>query len=274
MFLWTQVRVLTSRIGSAMYCIHMKSSLLHRWRFCIFWLVKYFNCICIHVCIPIAHKGNSRGTRHFTCGLAYMKHSEKPPWGDYEKTAAFVRNYTLCSEMRVRNLNYCTVTLTWSIGWSSNQYLLPCVLDNGPFACELLLVCVKFSQLLQVTLHFYIQPFHFTYKYICIIARWYFGRFKQHQTDFTELPEERPILLPCKQGNCKCFSYHYVPLNGGQPIRCSCKHTADNHSAMEPYKCKNSKGWCLLCTLRLSWELGIEWLNNSQYGTGCMIGMC
>ncbi|XP_067929613.1 protein FAM221A-like [Watersipora subatra] len=69
-------------------------------------------------------------------------------------------------------------------------------------------------------------------------------RFKQHQTDFAHPPEERPIQLPCKQKGCKCISYNYVPLNGGQPIRCSCKHPADSHSAMKPYKCKNVKAGC------------------------------
>lgn len=73
-----------------------------------------------------------------------------------------------------------------------------------------------------------------------------FVRYKQHQTDFIELPEERPINLPCKQSGCKCASYHYVPLNGGQPIRCTCKHPADSHSAMAPYKCKNAKGKILI----------------------------
>ncbi|KAF6016853.1 FAM221A [Bugula neritina] len=69
-------------------------------------------------------------------------------------------------------------------------------------------------------------------------------RYKQHQTDFVTLPEERPIRLPCKQGGCKCLSYHYIPLNGGQPIRCTCKHLADSHSERHPYKCKNSKAGC------------------------------
>ncbi|XP_070565706.1 protein FAM221A-like [Ptychodera flava] len=63
-------------------------------------------------------------------------------------------------------------------------------------------------------------------------------RYKQHKTDFDELPSERPIMVPCRVKGCKCKSYHYVPLNGSQPIRCRCKHFADDHSEIRPYKCK------------------------------------
>eukprot|EP00058_Branchiostoma_floridae_P001820 XP_002587308.1 hypothetical protein BRAFLDRAFT_239751 [Branchiostoma floridae] len=62
-------------------------------------------------------------------------------------------------------------------------------------------------------------------------------RYKQHKTDFQKLPEERPINLPCRVNGCKCAAYHYVPLNGSQPIRCGCKHYADNHSELFPYRC-------------------------------------
>ncbi|KAK7098130.1 protein FAM221A-like [Littorina saxatilis] len=71
-------------------------------------------------------------------------------------------------------------------------------------------------------------------------------RYKQHQTDFKEIPAERPIMLPCKVSGCRCVSYHYVPLNGGQPIRCTCKHMADEHNEKAPYVCK--KGGCTKCT--------------------------
>lgn len=71
-------------------------------------------------------------------------------------------------------------------------------------------------------------------------------RYKQHQTDFETIPKERPILLPCRAPGCMCASYHYVPMNGGQPIRCSCKHFADEHSEKAPYHCK--KGGCTKCT--------------------------
>ena len=63
-------------------------------------------------------------------------------------------------------------------------------------------------------------------------------RFHQHKTDFEKIPDARPILLPCKIKGCGCRSYHYVPLNGSQPIRCSCRHYTDNHTAVPPHKCK------------------------------------
>ncbi|BFZ04151.1 hypothetical protein BsWGS_07190 [Bradybaena similaris] len=71
-------------------------------------------------------------------------------------------------------------------------------------------------------------------------------RYKQHKTDFEEIPTKRPILLPCKVSGCPCASYHYVPLNGSQPIRCTCKHSADEHNVKPPYVCK--RGGCIKCT--------------------------
>ena len=62
-------------------------------------------------------------------------------------------------------------------------------------------------------------------------------RYKQHKTDFEDIPSTRPIHLPCRVSGCHCSSYHYVPLNGTQPIRCTCKHFADDHSEKKPYKC-------------------------------------
>ncbi|KAJ8298811.1 hypothetical protein KUTeg_022871, partial [Tegillarca granosa] len=71
-------------------------------------------------------------------------------------------------------------------------------------------------------------------------------RYKQHKTDFEKIPDERPILLPCRQKGCKCASFHYAPLNGSQPIRCSCKHMATEHSEVAPYMCKRGGG-CSKC---------------------------
>ncbi|XP_063777802.1 protein FAM221A isoform X1 [Pseudophryne corroboree] len=71
-------------------------------------------------------------------------------------------------------------------------------------------------------------------------------RYKQHKTDFKELPKDRPIHLPCKVSKCQCKSYHYVPLNGSQPIRCRCKHYADDHTVAGSYhctKCSNCAGF-------------------------------
>ncbi|GFO35059.1 protein fam221a-like [Plakobranchus ocellatus] len=71
-------------------------------------------------------------------------------------------------------------------------------------------------------------------------------RYKQHETDFAEIPSERPIKLRCRASGCACASYHYVPLNGSQSIRCTCKHLADDHKVKAPFVCK--KGGCTKCT--------------------------
>ncbi|XP_028645919.1 protein FAM221A isoform X1 [Grammomys surdaster] len=62
-------------------------------------------------------------------------------------------------------------------------------------------------------------------------------RYKQHKTDFETIPQQRPIDLPCRVSGCRCKAYHYVPLNGTQPIRCRCKHFADQHSAAPGFTC-------------------------------------
>ncbi|XP_068092118.1 protein FAM221A isoform X2 [Hyperolius riggenbachi] len=67
-------------------------------------------------------------------------------------------------------------------------------------------------------------------------------RYKQHKTDFKELPKDRPIHLPCKVSKCQCKSYGYVPRNGSQPIRCRCKHYSDDHSAAGSYHCTKCAG--------------------------------
>ncbi|XP_030333189.1 protein FAM221A isoform X2 [Strigops habroptila] len=69
-------------------------------------------------------------------------------------------------------------------------------------------------------------------------------RYKQHKTDYEVIPEDRPICVPCRVSRCPCQSYHYVPLNGTQPIRCRCKHFADQHSAAPGFSC-NSCSKCL-----------------------------
>lgn len=65
-------------------------------------------------------------------------------------------------------------------------------------------------------------------------------RYKQHQTDFAVIPDDQPIFLPCQVKGCRCASYHYVPLMGSSPIRCSCKHLANEHSEAKPFQCKKS----------------------------------
>lgn len=62
-------------------------------------------------------------------------------------------------------------------------------------------------------------------------------RYKQHKTDFETIPPQRPISLPCQVRGCPCRAYLYVPLNGTQPIRCRCKHFADQHSAAPGFVC-------------------------------------
>ncbi|KAB1275999.1 Serine/threonine-protein kinase 31 [Camelus dromedarius] len=62
-------------------------------------------------------------------------------------------------------------------------------------------------------------------------------RYKQHKTDFEAIPQQRPISLPCRVTGCPCRAYLYVPLNGAQPVRCRCKHFADQHSAAPGFTC-------------------------------------
>ncbi|ELW67588.1 Serine/threonine-protein kinase 31 [Tupaia chinensis] len=62
-------------------------------------------------------------------------------------------------------------------------------------------------------------------------------RYKQHKTDFETIPQQRPISLPCRVTGCPCRAYLYVPLNGTQPIRCRCKHFADQHSPAPGFAC-------------------------------------
>uniref|UniRef100_A0A8C5IN30 Protein FAM221A n=1 Tax=Junco hyemalis TaxID=40217 RepID=A0A8C5IN30_JUNHY len=64
-------------------------------------------------------------------------------------------------------------------------------------------------------------------------------RYKQHKTDYEELPKERPISVPCRVKGCPCPSYHFVPLNGTQPVRCRCKHLAEQHSAAPGFPCNS-----------------------------------
>ncbi|ELK12587.1 Serine/threonine-protein kinase 31, partial [Pteropus alecto] len=78
-------------------------------------------------------------------------------------------------------------------------------------------------------------------------------RYKQHKTDFETLPQQRPISLPCQVPGCQCRAYRYVPLNGAQPIRCRCKHFADQHSASPGFTCNacsKCSGFhsCFTCT--------------------------
>ncbi|XP_035651680.1 protein FAM221A isoform X5 [Oncorhynchus keta] len=79
-------------------------------------------------------------------------------------------------------------------------------------------------------------------------------RYKQHQTDFEEVPSERPIALPCRVQGCQCLAFQYVHLNGSQPVRCRCKHSAYDHSETSEHLC----GKCSSCS-------GFQ----SPYSCGC-----
>lgn len=69
-------------------------------------------------------------------------------------------------------------------------------------------------------------------------------RYKQHRTDYEELPKERPVLLPCRVKGCQCASYEYVHINGSKPVRCRCKHTTSEHKEDARHLCKK----CTHCT--------------------------
>ncbi|KAJ8267318.1 hypothetical protein COCON_G00124900 [Conger conger] len=68
--------------------------------------------------------------------------------------------------------------------------------------------------------------------------------YKQHQTDFEQVPEERPLALPCRVRGCRCASYLYVLQSGPQAARCRCKHSAQDHSEAPGHLC----GKCSTCT--------------------------
>ena len=71
-------------------------------------------------------------------------------------------------------------------------------------------------------------------------------RYKQHKTDFDEVPSNpKDRHLPCRAKGCKCAGYHYVPTMSGRPIRCTCKHTSEEHSEKAPFIC--AKNICQKC---------------------------
>lgn len=63
-------------------------------------------------------------------------------------------------------------------------------------------------------------------------------RYRQHQTDFAEVPVERPLALPCRVRGCRCASYLYLPRGGSQGVRCRCKHLAQDHSEVVGHLCE------------------------------------
>ncbi|GAB1598437.1 protein FAM221A-like isoform X1 [Argonauta hians] len=66
-------------------------------------------------------------------------------------------------------------------------------------------------------------------------------RYKQHKTDFEEIPSTRPILLPCGVPGCLCPSFHCIYSSGNVNLRCHCKHLVEDHSAGHPFKCKKEQ---------------------------------
>lgn len=83
-----------------------------------------------------------------------------------------------------------------------------------------------------------------------------FARYKQHKTDYKDLPPQ-PIPLPCQQRGCRCSTYHYVPIvSGSRAPRCSCKHASEDHDARPPHKCMQSSaaGKCSCRAYRTSYR--------------------
>ncbi|KAK7898740.1 hypothetical protein WMY93_019593 [Mugilogobius chulae] len=62
-------------------------------------------------------------------------------------------------------------------------------------------------------------------------------RYKQHQTEFEQLPSQRPLMLPCCTLGCLCSQYQYVPHFGSRPVRCRCKHLPEEHRASAGHVC-------------------------------------
>ncbi|CAF0780556.1 unnamed protein product [Didymodactylos carnosus] len=64
-------------------------------------------------------------------------------------------------------------------------------------------------------------------------------RFTEHKTDFQQIPNDRPILLPCRASGCRCVSFDYAANSSGtSDPNCRCKHALEHHSTNPPYKCK------------------------------------
>lgn len=74
-------------------------------------------------------------------------------------------------------------------------------------------------------------------------------------------------MLPCKVKGCGCVSYHYVPRNGSQPVRCTCKHFSDDHSTKQPYKCKTSECRTLYLSLLDDNLMSTSWFILCHMGT-------
>ncbi|XP_030879669.1 protein FAM221A [Leptonychotes weddellii] len=87
-------------------------------------------------------------------------------------------------------------------------------------------------------------------------------RYKQHKTDFETIPQQRPISLSCRVSSCGCRAYLYVPLNGTQPIRCRCKHFADQHSAAPGFLCNACELHCYKHTDRMF--VFLYWIFNAS----------
>uniref|UniRef100_A0A3B3ZRN8 Protein FAM221A n=1 Tax=Periophthalmus magnuspinnatus TaxID=409849 RepID=A0A3B3ZRN8_9GOBI len=62
-------------------------------------------------------------------------------------------------------------------------------------------------------------------------------RYKQHQSEYEELPTQRPLVLPCHVHGCPCSQYQYVPQMGSRPVRCRCKHLPEEHEATMGHLC-------------------------------------
>ena len=71
---------------------------------------------------------------------------------------------------------------------------------------------------------------------LCFCGHRYIG----HKTDYETLPAKRPVPTPCRQKGCKCQAFEYLPRSGGGPIRCTCKHPGDEHSADPKHLCQKS----------------------------------
>ncbi|XP_034016468.1 protein FAM221A [Thalassophryne amazonica] len=63
-------------------------------------------------------------------------------------------------------------------------------------------------------------------------------RYKQHKTDFEEVPSERPLALPCQVRGCLCSAYQYLSKNGPTPFHCRCKHLPQDHHEAVDHLCK------------------------------------
>lgn len=67
-------------------------------------------------------------------------------------------------------------------------------------------------------------------------------RYKDHDTESTN---EKSKYIPCRESNCACKKYRYIPVHGNQDFKCHCKHSYTLHCKTNGYKCMKAGCVCV-----------------------------